>query len=113
MRLYGLVLACSTVAFSQSFEASMNFGQSVFPAKSADIGTADTTPNSGTYKMKDGFRVGFRMTINSWRFMGHEFGYAYSRTAIDAPSTTVSTGTVTGLPSQPGATTTTIPAQSI
>jgi len=99
MRLYWLVLACSTAAFSQSFEASFSGGQSRFPSKNAEIGTADTSPTSGTYKMEDGVRFGFRMTLNSWRFMGHEFGYAYSRTAIEAPAT-VSSGTA-------------IPAQSI
>src|SRR5215471_3161156 len=110
MRLHWLVLIFSTAGFAQSFEASMSFGESVFASKNADIGTADVDPASGTYRMTDGFRIGFRMTLNSWRFMGHEFGYAYSRTGVSAPATTTTTGT--GLPNQPGSTQTT-PAQNI
>ena len=112
MRLLGLVLVCSTFAFAQSFEASVSGGRVIFPSKNAEIGTATADPASGTYKMKDGFRIGLRMTLNSWRFMGHEFGYGYSHTSVEAPSVTTSTGT--GLPSQPGVPTTqTIPAQNI
>ena len=33
-------------------------------------------------RLKDGFRFGFRITLNNWRFLGHEFGYAYSRTKL-------------------------------
>src|SRR5947209_2588939 len=54
MRLSWLVLLCSTAAFSQSFEASVSGGKSLFPAKSATIGTDST---GGAYKMKEGFRV--------------------------------------------------------
>lgn len=108
MRLSWLVLACSTAAFAQSFEASVSGGKSVIPAKNADIGTA----GGGAYKMRDGFRLGFRMTLNSWRFLGHEFGYAYSRTKVEVPPTI--TGTITTTPVQPGSTaTTTVPAQTI
>ena len=80
MRLHWLFLvalaACSSLAFGQSFEASVGGGQSIFPSKNADIGTATTDPASGTYKMKDGFRLSFRMAINTGRFIGHEFAGA-------------------------------------
>jgi hypothetical protein len=82
MRLYWLVLVCSAAAFSQSFEASVGGGKTVIPDKSANIGGDPTSP----LKMQEGTRIGFRMTLNSWRFMGHEFGYAYSRTAVAAPA---------------------------
>lgn len=117
MRCHWLALAaisaCSTVGFAQSFEAAVSFGQSRFPAKNADLGTATSDLNSGHYKMKDGFRITARMAINSWRFLGHEFGYGYSRTAVEAPATTpISTGVA--LPGQPsGVTSTTVPAQNI
>jgi hypothetical protein len=32
------------------------------------------------YSLDDGWLFGFRLTLNSYRFMGHEFGYAYNRT---------------------------------
>lgn len=101
MRVHWLVLACSTAAFAQSFEASFSGGQTVIPAKSASIGTYSTDPNSGTYKLKDGFRISLRMTLNQWRFMGHEFGYAYNHTSVEQPAISgiVGGGTV---PVQPG-----------
>ena len=75
------------------------------------IGTATTDPTSGNYTMKGGFRLVFRMTLNTWRFMGHEFGYAYNRTSLNAPATTLSAGI--GLPGVPPPATTTVAAQSI
>jgi opacity protein-like surface antigen len=36
--------------------------------------------------MQRGFRLAFRMTLNSWRFFGHEFGYAYSHTSMMVPA---------------------------
>jgi opacity protein-like surface antigen len=112
MRLPWLVLLCSTAAFAQSFEASVSGGKTVISGKSADLGTATADPTSGNYTLQDGFRLTLRMTLNSWRFMGHEFGYGYNHTSVAAPATTV-TGGVTGLPSQPGTITQTIPAQTI
>src|SRR3954454_14285343 len=101
MRSHRLVLAaslaCSSLAFAQSFEASIGGGQARFPTKNADIGTATADPAGGSYKMKDGFRLVFRMTLNSWRLLGHEFGYAYNRTSLSAPAATVTTvGTAPG-----------------
>jgi opacity protein-like surface antigen len=95
--------ACSSLAFAQSFEASFGGGQSRFPSKSADIGTTTSDPASGTYKMKDGFRINLRMALNTGRFIGHEFGYAYSHTALEAPAITTTTGSITS----------TVPAQNI
>src|SRR3954447_25582855 len=101
MRLHWLVQACSTAAFAQSFEASFSGGQTVIPAKNASIGTYSSDPNSGTYKLNDGFRISLRMTLNQWRFMGHEFGYAYNHTSVEQPPITgiIGGGTV---PVQPG-----------
>uniref|UniRef100_Q01SP2 Outer membrane protein beta-barrel domain-containing protein n=1 Tax=Solibacter usitatus (strain Ellin6076) TaxID=234267 RepID=Q01SP2_SOLUE len=115
MRLPRLVLAallatCS-FGFAQSFEASVGGGQLNIPSKNAFLGTATVDPNSGGYILKSGFRLVFRMTLNSWRFMGHEFGYAYNRTSLDAPATTTVAGGI-GLPGQP-ASTITQPAQNI
>jgi len=33
--------------------------------------------------LDDGWRFGFRLTLNNWRFAGNEFGYAYNRTKLD------------------------------
>ncbi|MCS7025628.1 MAG: outer membrane beta-barrel protein [Bryobacteraceae bacterium] len=34
------------------------------------------------YSLQDGWRIGFRTTLNTYRFFGHEFGYAYNRTQL-------------------------------
>jgi hypothetical protein len=93
-------LMCAPAVFSQSFEASVSGGESYIPSKSSDIGGVDA---SGNYRLRDGFRLTLRMTLNSWRFMGHEFGYAYNHTSLDSPPTTS-----IGL----GGLTTTTPAQN-
>jgi len=103
------VCAFSSLAFAQSFDAAVGGGRALFPGSSSMLGTATADPASGAYSMKDGFRIVFRMALNSWRFMGHEFGYAYNHTSIDAPATTVTSGI--GRPGQPA--TQTIPASSI
>jgi opacity protein-like surface antigen len=92
--------AGSSSAFGQSFEASASFGRSVFPGTSKDLGTVSTNTNDAQYTMKDGFSMALRMTINSWRFFGTEFGYGYNHTGIHIPTST-STATL-GLPGQTG-----------
>jgi opacity protein-like surface antigen len=108
--LLGAFVACSSISFAQSFEAAVGGGQSIFPGNTADIGTSTIDPASGTYVMKDGFRLVLRMALSQGRFFGHEFGYAYSRTSLDTPATATTAGT--GLPGQTGIVTT-IPAQNI
>jgi len=99
MRIHWLAFACATAAFGQSFEASVSGGQAVLPSKSSNLGTYTSDPNSGTYYMRDGFRIALRMTINQWRFMGHEIGYAYNHTSIDVPPAALGG---TGVPGPPG-----------
>jgi opacity protein-like surface antigen len=79
---------CSSSLFGQAFEASGSFGRSLFRGNSKDLGSG--------YTMNDGFSMALRMTINSWRFFGTEFGYGYNHTGIGVPA---STGTT--LPGQP------------
>jgi hypothetical protein len=40
----------------------------------------------GGLSLDDGWRMIFRLTLNNWRFFGHEFGYAYNRTALVQPT---------------------------
>jgi hypothetical protein len=81
-------------------------GESYIPSKSSDIGAADLT--SGNFHLRDGFRIALRMTLNSWRFMGHEFGYAYNHTSLDSPAqpatltTPAQPATNSGLPAHQG-----------
>ena len=67
----GLVCA-SSVAFGQAAEFTVHGGVSRIGSR--DIGSR--------YSLDDGWRAGGRVTLNSGRFTGHEFGYAYNRTTL-------------------------------
>lgn len=47
-----------------------------------DIGSLSTSGASSDLELGDGFRLGFRLTLNNWRLFGHEIGYAYNRTKL-------------------------------
>jgi opacity protein-like surface antigen len=112
MRLFWLVLALGSAAFAQSFEASFSGGKTVIPSKNANPGTYSSDPTSGTYTLSGGVRISLRMTINQWRFMGHEFGYAYNRTSVDQPAVSgITTGV--GGPTQPSSPSSSAVASSI
>jgi hypothetical protein len=73
-----LLCACAALSPAQVGEVSLSFGKSLF--KDNVLGA---TSDSGTrYKMVDGFRVTARLTLNTKRFIGHEFGYGYTRSKL-------------------------------
>jgi hypothetical protein len=72
-----LLCACASVSSAQVGEISLSFGDSLF--KDNVLGFADAVTQ---YKMVDGFRVTARLTLNTKRFIGHEFGYGYSRSKL-------------------------------
>ena len=81
-----IFFACaSSSLFGQSFEAGITLGESVLgnSVLSPDI----LTPGPGNISLKNGFRFGFRVGLNPYRYMGAEFGYAYNRTQfhLDGP----------------------------
>ncbi|MGH9632029.1 MAG: outer membrane beta-barrel protein [Bryobacteraceae bacterium] len=67
-----LFLAASTAASGQVAEFAVSGGTHSF---------GDSDLGSG-YSLDGGFRLAFRLTLNTWRFAGHEFGYAYNRTQL-------------------------------
>jgi len=76
-------VACFT-ASAQVGEFSLSGGVSRFG--DANLGTLGATVNSAASgHLKDGFRLTFRMTFNTYRFFGHEFVYAYNRSNIQLP----------------------------
>ena len=84
-----LLFACASPGlFAQSFEAGISFGESVL--NGAVLGPDILTPGPGNISLKDGFRFGFRMGVNTTRYMGFEVGYAYNRTQLhlDGPPST-------------------------
>ena len=72
-----LLCACASVSSAQVGEISLSFGDSIF--KDNILGFADAVTQ---YKMVNGFRVTARLTLNTKRFIGHEFGYGYSRSKL-------------------------------
>jgi hypothetical protein len=91
MRLWPVVfLLCGGAAVSsaQVGEISLNFGWAIMKDNILGIG-ADL---SGTqYTIDNGFNLAARMTLNTKKYVGHEFGYSYSRTKLGA-------STVSGTP---------------
>ncbi len=86
--LFVLLLCSSSAAFAQLFEAGASFGASVFNnAKIGDDVISSSPAADAKIRLTDGFRFGFRVTLNTYRFLGWEFGYAYSRThlKLDGP----------------------------
>jgi hypothetical protein len=76
-----ILFACvSPSLFAQSFEAGISLGESVLgnSVLSPDV----LTPGPGNISLKNGFRFGFRIGLNPYRYMGAEFGYAYSRSQL-------------------------------
>ena len=75
MRLWIIALllaAASGTLFAQDAEFSLSGGTSRISSK--DIGSG--------YSLDNGFSLGFRLTLNSMRYFGHEVGYSYSRTHL-------------------------------
>jgi hypothetical protein len=68
-----LLLAASAV-FSHAQVAEFGVGGGVNRLSGEDLGSG--------YSLDDGWRLIFRLTLNNWRFFGHEFGYAYNRTNL-------------------------------
>lgn len=79
--LPALIFPC--VSFGQVAEFGFSAGQSLL--RNNELTRVDST----TAKLTDGFRFGFRVTLNTWRFLGHEMGYAYNRTQLrfESPDT--------------------------
>ncbi len=75
-RYFALVLLSVPAAFAQSAEFAVHGG--VSRLNNSGIGTSGTT----RYSLGDGFRFGFRTTLNTWRYFGQEFGYGYNRSQL-------------------------------
>lgn len=68
-----ILLAASTM-FCHAQVAEFGLGGGVNRLSGKDLGSG--------YSLDDGWRLIFRITLNNWRFAGHEFGYAYNRTKL-------------------------------
>src|SRR3989454_3358192 len=75
-------LAGAGLASAQVAEFSLSGGVSRFGNTS--LGTnVDSAGNASKVTINNGFRLTFRFTLNTYKFMGHEFGYAYNRSGVN------------------------------
>lgn len=82
MKLFSLLYVAScSLLLGQSAEFSVSGG--VSRLNNSGIGQFNSTTGEATrYSLGDGFRIGFRTTLNTWRYFGHEMGYAYNRAQL-------------------------------
>jgi hypothetical protein len=84
MRRWAVVVficAGAGLAQAQVAEISVSGGVSRFGA--TNLGTIiDQLGNISPVTLDNGFRLAFRLTLNTYRFMGHEVGYAYSHSNL-------------------------------
>ncbi len=82
----GFLLLGAALAPAQVAEFGVHGGASRLQGE--HLGSLALSPGSVVrVSLKDGWRFGFRMTFNNWRFFGHELGYAYNRTQLRFEST--------------------------
>lgn len=67
-----LFLAVSAMSFAQSFEGAISAG--VSQVTNGDLGSG--------YTLDNGFRLAFRINLNTREYLGYEIGYAYNRTHL-------------------------------
>lgn len=84
-----LALALGSICYGQQTEVAISGG--VSRLQNASLGSDSLTGDA--LKLDDGFRLAFRLTLNPYRFFGHEVGYAYSRTGFMTGSTPASART--------------------
>jgi opacity protein-like surface antigen len=94
-RLCLTALAFAATAAAQSAEFSFSGGVSQISNGSLGSLTTDPSGKPNDIELRSGFRFGFRMTLNNWRYFGHEVGYAYSRTQfrVNSPAPPTDYGT--------------------
>ncbi|MBI3278345.1 MAG: outer membrane beta-barrel protein [Acidobacteria bacterium] len=71
-RITALALLLGTGCFAQVAEFSVSAGG--VKLSNADLGSS--------YKLDASWRLAFAITLNNWRYFGHEFGYAYNRAEL-------------------------------
>jgi opacity protein-like surface antigen len=84
-----LLLACSSSAWAQSAEFWFDAGESLLNSSLGTTQPCTTTAlcqaigaSSNDVQLTNGFRFGFRMTLNQGDHYGHEVQYAYNRTNL-------------------------------
>ncbi|MEZ5403618.1 MAG: outer membrane beta-barrel protein [Bryobacteraceae bacterium] len=79
MYRFAPLVLLTAASFGQVFEVGPHGGVSRLSGR--DIGTY-TVGGAEPVTLENGWRFGFRMTLNNWAHFGHEMGYAYNRTTF-------------------------------
>ena len=72
-----LLLCAAGMASAQVLEFGASGGPSFLSNRTLAVDS-----QFGQVDLKNGFQMAFRMTLNTYRYMGHEVGYAYNRTNL-------------------------------
>jgi opacity protein-like surface antigen len=78
--MFVAALAVPCVSFGQVAEFWVGGGESVMT--NGAIGSTDPAGQPNDVQLTDGFRINFRLTLNTGTIFGHEVGYAYNRTQL-------------------------------
>ena len=81
--LAAILLSGSSFAVAQTFEGSISVGEQLESNDTLGSIADEALNGGGTYSFTNGFNINFRATLNTWKFFGHEFGYAYNRTHLN------------------------------
>ncbi|MBL8178113.1 MAG: outer membrane beta-barrel protein [Bryobacterales bacterium] len=90
MRTFFLMILGTSLALAQSAEFSVTGG--VSRLNNNQLGGFSDASGTTNFSLRDGWRFGFRTTVNPMRFFGHEFGYGYNRTQLRVEETGTETG---------------------
>jgi hypothetical protein len=83
LRLLALSLLAICSCFAQDAELSIHGGYTALTnTKLGNFASVQGGLPDSFADLKSGFRFGFRLTLNSLRFFGHEVGYGYNRTQL-------------------------------
>jgi opacity protein-like surface antigen len=75
------LLFAAGIASAQVLEVGASGGPSLLSNRTL-VRAGDSLLDPGQIDLDNGFQLAFRMTLNTYRFMGHEVGYAYNRTNL-------------------------------
>ena len=77
-----LGIVAATSAWGQTAEAGVTVGWSAFT--DPNIGRLDGQSGAALdeFSLGNGIRIGSRLAINSWEFLGHELSYAFQRSGL-------------------------------
>ena len=82
MRFVLLGMVSVNLSWGQTAEAGVTVGWSAFT--DSNIGRLDPQSGAGAgeFSLNNGIRIGSRLAINTWQFLGHELSYAFQRSGL-------------------------------